>query len=231
MSYPVVEDITETTPQSASTHVIDYPATVDVDDLLIVVFACDDNEVVTCSAFTEIYNEDAGAQGPTLYVGWRKAVGDEDGGTFDIITGGAEGSCAYVFRITGAQDPTSVPPEASAEGFGSSVNPNSLSLTPLSGSRYYLFISVEGNDDDDNVTGYPSNMADNRQYSQQTSVTLGIATEEYVGTVFDPEQFTIAAAESWEAATISIPGDAFVPVGHPYKARVQGIDGMKSWVI
>lgn len=204
MAYPVIEDITETTPQSQSTHVIDYPATVDAGDLLIVVFACDDNETVTCAAFTEIYNEDAGPQGPTLYVGWRDAVGDEDGGTFNITTGGTEGSCAYVFRISGAADPTEDPPEASAEGTGSGVNPNALSLSPTGGSKDYLWISAAANDDDDDVTGYPSNMADNNQYSQETTVTLGIATEEATAASFDPAQFTIAASESWEAVTIAV---------------------------
>lgn len=205
MSYPVIEDITPTTtPTDTQTHVIDYPATVDPGDLLILIFVCDDNETVTCSAFTEIYNEDSGPQGPTLYVGWRDAVGDEDGTTFTVTTGSNESSCAYVFRISGAADPSTSPPEASIEGTGSSTNPNSLSLTPTGGSKDYLWISGAGNDDDDDVTGYPSNMADNNQYIQTTSVTLGIATEEATAASFDPAAFTIAATESWQAVTIAV---------------------------
>jgi len=217
-AYPVVEEIAESTHVGETTHVTNYPTIVDAGDLLIAVFTCDDNEVVTFpnegSDWNTIYNEDAGAQGPTLAVAWREAVGDEDGGTFEITTGGSEGSCAYVFRISGAEDPDTQAPEASTEATGSGVNPDSLSLSPTGGSKEYLWISAEGNDDDDDTTGWPSNMADNNVFLQVASVTLGVATEEGTTDAFDPAQFTIAATESWEAVTIaihppSIAGDSY----------------------
>jgi hypothetical protein len=221
MVAPTIADITETTPQSAQNHSIDYPAVVDAGDLLICAFACDDDEASVTwpnegTEWNVIYEENAGPQGPTLSIAWKEAVGNEDGTTFTITTPTTEGSCAYVFRITGAEDPDTQPPEASTTAFGSSQNPNSLSLTPTGGSKDYLWLSISANDDDDNVTGYPSNMADNNQYSQQTDVTLGIATEEVTAASFDPAQFTIAATESWEAATIAV---------HPVSAGTQYSEG------
>jgi hypothetical protein len=237
VSFPVIESITPTTTAGDSNHVIDYPATVDANDLLICTFGCDDDETVTFpnegTDWTVIYRENAGGQGPTLAAAWRKADGTEDGGNFTVTTGSSEGSCAYVFRITGAQDPSTTPPEASTEATGTSANPDSLSLTPSSGSRYYIWISVETNDDDDNVTGYPSNMGDNNQYSQVSTATLGIATVESEGTALDPAQFTLAASEQWEAATISVPGDAYTPPAgseSTTKALINGKTGVGALV-
>jgi hypothetical protein len=205
----VVEDVTNTSQATAtSTHTTNYPSTVDAGDLLITVFVCDDNEAVTFpnegTDWNTIYNEDAGNAGPTLAVAWRDAVGDEDGTTFDITTGGAEESLAMVLRITGHQDPSTDPPEASTEATGTSIYPDSLSLSPTGGSKEYLWISFSGNDDDDDVTVFPINMGDNEKWSQNVGCTLGMASVEYEGTSFDPENYTIAAPESWEAVTVAV---------------------------
>jgi len=220
-SSPVIVSITETSPQSGSTHTIDYPATVDAGDLLIVVFTCDDDEApVGCSAFTSIFNDDNSPQGSTVYIGWREAVGNEDGGTFTITTGN-EGSCAYVFRITGAEDPDTQPPEVGSAITNSGTYINPPSVTPTGGSKNYLCIAVGSNDDDDDTIGYPSNMADNNQYSQQTTVTLGIATEEFTASSFDPEYFTIANTESYVGIAMAVHPVGGDPANYELDKEVQ----------
>jgi len=107
-----------------------------------------------------------------------------------------------MFRITGHDSGQA--PEASTEGTGNDAYPNSLSLTPTGGAKEYLWISVEANDDDDNVTGYPSNMPDNQNYLQVATVTMGRATDNENAASFDPAQFTIAAGETWEAVTVAV---------------------------
>ena len=206
-STPIIEDITPSTFSRESNHAINYPATVNVDDLLILVFTCDDNEQITIEGegtkWINIYEEDAGSSGPTLVVAWCKAVGDEDGGTFNVGTGSSEGSCAYVFRITGSEDPDTQPPEVSLEASGNNDSPDPWGID-TGESKDYLWIAAEGNDDDDDTTGYPSNMADNNEYLQVTTVTLGIATVESTTDMFNPDEFTIANSETWEAVTIAV---------------------------
>jgi hypothetical protein len=235
MAFPTIEDITQSTHVDESSHAISYPATVGSGDLLIVGFGCDDNEVLTWqSGWNVIYEEDAGAQGPTLGVAWKEADGTEGGGSFNIQTGTSEGSCAHLIRITGHQTPGVNDPEASVEGAGSSQNPDALSLTASGGSKEFLIICFEVNDDDDNVTVYPRNMTSKNQYAQVATATAGIATTVSETNVFDPNQFTIAASESWEAATIMVYPYEFIPPPSVVKksmiVKVKGkVLGLQYW--
>ncbi|MCK4265767.1 MAG: hypothetical protein KAX31_00690, partial [Thermoplasmata archaeon] len=206
MVFPTIESITPSSDASGTNHVVDYPGVVGAGDTLICFFTCDDNETVTFPGdWTVIYNEDAGNSGPTLAVAWKKAAGDEGGGSFIVTTGSTEASSSYLIRISGAADPTVDAPEATAEAFGNSATPTPIILTPGGGAKDYLWIAAEGNDDDDATTGWPANMPDdNLSHFGGSTVNLGMATVKVNAENFTPDTFSIAAAETWEAVTIAV---------------------------
>ena len=116
MAFPQVADF-NTSVDVGTTHTISYPTgAIDAGDLLICVFATDGDNTVTnwdvTDDWTEIVsgNEPAGKDAH-LSVAWRKADGTEGNTTFDITTGSDEKSAHIVYRITGAEDPTTTPPD------------------------------------------------------------------------------------------------------------------------
>jgi hypothetical protein len=135
-----------------TTHTVSLPTGVSGGDLLIVFFACDANETVTwptADGWSSIFHQ---TNNVTLDIGYKIADGTE-GSTITVSTGSIEQSAHISYRITGYDSDRA--PEVSTGATGNSTAPNPDSLTPTGGAKDYLWIAVEGNDNESAATGYP----------------------------------------------------------------------------
>jgi len=187
-------------------HIVSLPVGIQAGETLLVFFGSDGPESVGWPAgWNEIFEEKNAAN--TLAVAWRKATGGE-GASITVTTGNAQRSAHASYRISGAIDPTSTAPEVSTGATGVDVNPDPDSLTAGGGSKEYLWIAVEGNNDGNKtVVAYPTNF-DSNQLNQTggfaTGCGVGVATDEVETDTQDPATFTISDSDQWVACTVAV---------------------------
>lgn len=207
MSFPVIANTNSSTEASdTASHTVDLPANIQAGDLLLVFFSIDGNSNLTWPAgWTEFFEK-----GRTITCrtecAWRKATGNE-GATITVTSINAQKSAHVSWRITGAEDPTVQPPEASTGTDASSVNPDSDNLTPTGGTKDYLAVSVEGNDNDTLATVYPSGFTSWGTLASGSGIghcNIAIAYKQWAASALNPGAFTIAEAENWNAGTIAV---------------------------
>jgi len=191
----------------STSHTVSLPSGIVSGDLLIGFFSCDGTATVTWpnegTDWIEIVSNASVAN--RLSIAWRKADGTE-GASITVTTSASEESVHIVYRITGHIDPSTQPPEQ-ASTTGSGVNPNPPDLTPTGGAKDYLWFAIEGSDDDDLVTVYPTSYTDGETYGSSTGggdCGIGAARRELNAASENPGAFTIAATEQWVAATIAV---------------------------
>ena len=209
-SYPTIRSKTHSAePSNTRSHDVRLPDIIEAGDTILVVFICDDNEQVSWEndEWTTIYEENAGGNGPTMEIAWKKANGNEDGTTIELETNSVEESVHMSYAIQNAADPEVFPPEASNEASGHSSSPDPESLSPSGGSKSYLWFAFYGCDDDDLASSYPSTYTDNRESYESSSgggtCAIGAASREYTSSSDNPGSFSISS-EQWEAATVAV---------------------------
>lgn len=206
MTFPTVQDLTPTSfAANATAHLVAMPATVNAGDLLILLFSADDNPITTTPSGWTLLTE-SNALTPKGWVAYKRAVGDEDGTTVDVVTDSSQKACAQVYRITGIH--ASSNPEAGTIATGTSANPDSPTLTPSWGAEDTLWIAFYAGDDDDDASAYPTNYTDGTYTQSDDGFTngssMGTARRNLNATSDDPSTFTIAASRAWVANTIAI---------------------------
>ena len=205
--YPIYASHWSYARSSGTDHDVQLPPGVLEDETVICLFCCDDDQVITWPAnWNEIYQEDAGGNGPTLGIAWYKVqAGDKEGDVHRVTLDGSEGAVYFVIRMTNAADPAVDAPEASAEATGTSTAPNPAALSPTGGSKKYAWIVVEGNDDADIASGYPTNFNDWQHSITDfgSSCNIAQAARIFEGATLDPDAFTIPS-EEWEAAVVAV---------------------------
>jgi hypothetical protein len=209
MAYPIVAGYnTSIEAANATTHTINLPTGISNGELLVVFFATDgDNTVGWPNEGTDwiLIFEVSDTRDAHLSCAYRIADGNE-GTTIDVTTTSSETSAHISFRITGHGAGTN-PPEASTGIVNADSNPDPDSLTTSWGADDNLWIVMEGNDDDDLVTAYPTNYGSNQHTLDAGAAgpTIGVATYNYNSTdTQNPGTFTIAASEQWVAGTVVI---------------------------
>jgi len=209
LAAPAVASVTETAFDTATTaHHVNMPATVNADDLLIVLFTNDGNATVTTPTGWNLLASDANGTQARLSAYYKIAAGTEGGTTVNFVTSGSEEAAAQVYRITDWHGTT--PPEISTAATGTSTRPNPASLNPAGWDvADTLWLAVAGQDRGDQLgtTAYPA------------SYTAGISTLSSEGTRScrtlsarrvlaaaseDPGAFTIPVSEEWVAFTIAV---------------------------
>lgn len=210
MAFPQVADSATSISGGGTAHTVNLPANIANGNLLLGFFVCDDDETIGWPGdWTEIF-ELAYLNGCTLSVAYRNADGNE-GATITVNTSSDEQAGAIVHRITGHS--TSQAPQASTGASGSSVSPDPDSLAPTGGAKDYMWIAVEGNDHNDQISSYPANYTDNqtniKSGDASSAASLGLATRELNAVSEDPDAFTLGGTEQWIAVTVAIhPGGA-----------------------
>lgn len=206
--FPVVEATNHSVEASNTTsHTVALPANIQAGETLLVFFCIDGQEWISFpEGWTVLYQE-----GYTIHirfaVAWRKADGEE-GASITVISGGVQQSAHISYRISGATDPTVTPPEASEKASGVSANPDPAGLTPVGGSKKYLWIAAAGSDDGlDLYTAYPTNYTNGETYQSAEDfqgVNIAVARRELETDSEDPGSFIIEDSEQWVACTVAV---------------------------
>ena len=147
----------------ATSHDVPMPASVDEDDLLIVLFAHSGTgsvSVTPSTGWTQLAS-DSQTGGPggdiTLSVYYKEAVGNEDGGTVDFTTGSDAKAIAQVYRIDKDTWDVGTPPEISVAATATTNQPDPPALDPsgwdvedtlwIAVCAYSSYLNTSGPDD------------------------------------------------------------------------------------
>jgi len=181
-------------------------------DLLVVYFALARKETITWPVgWTQFFNGASGQIGNELVRlagAWRKADGSE--GLSIIVTsqsGTPRRSAHQSYRISGAADPASLPPQASGLLGGTSTTPNPLSLSPTGGTKDYLWLPVAAAIDAPTFTTSPTSYTDLIAVISGSGidhVSVGSARRELSADTEDPSTFTISSSKRWAAVTVAV---------------------------
>ena len=211
MAFPVVESVTETAFGSAATaHLVAMPATVNADDLLLILIATHATSVhTTPSGWTLLYTV-AGSSyvHGSAYI--KKAIGDEDSTTVDVVSSVSRTGAAQAWRITAWSGTlTDVDASTATTGGSDSHDPPSHT-TGWGGAEDNLWIAATNSGDDDvAVTGWPTNYVSNQTDTAcgggaNNSGRIAAASDEVATDTEDPGAFTLASSEAGVMATIAI---------------------------
>ena len=216
MTFPVVATSNSSNQAATGTSVtVDLPASISSGDLLIMIFGCRPVTVTTPTGWTRI-GTGSGAVDTELEIYWREADGGE-GATETVTISTAVGSAHRTYRITGAEDPDTQPPEA-AFSFNDVNNnsPDPPSLTPTGGAEDFLWIATYIQRDNDSATGFPTSYTGTGSESDTTNfVTTGWAQRDLNASSENPSNFTTTDAEEWSSATIAIHPAGGAPATNP----------------
>ena len=210
MSFPAIRSSavsSEATDQTS--HTVNLPATVELNDLLLVFFACDGNTAVSWpGSWVELFEKQNTVSGtPTLSVGYLQADGTEDGTTITVTTAASERSAHRSHAISGAELVANQAPEAGTAESGSSANPTHPSAAATGGAKDILWWAVYGCDDGTTtLTGTPSNYgnAENIQSDGATGCCVGSTRRELNASSEDPGNSTLSGSVPWAGNTIVI---------------------------
>lgn len=220
MAPPAVQEVTTTPfPTDATAHLVNMPAVVDADDLLVTLFGNDGSATVTTpSGWTQKFSVPVNS-GERLGAYFKRAVGNEDGTTVDFITSAGEKAAAQVYRIKGHHATSD--PEAATSTNVLNSNPDPPNLDPAGWSTEdTLWLACFCSPPVD-ITGYPANYTNgvetdsNGAGAAGTKVTVGSARRNNAVAAENPGIFT-PTISNWVAATIAIrpaPAGITVQVG------------------
>ncbi|HEX9894375.1 MAG TPA: hypothetical protein VGA78_10650, partial [Gemmatimonadales bacterium] len=232
--FPQVVKSTSSVNDTANTqHTVSLPSGIQSGNLLIVIFGHKGgtNETVTWPGGWTQFLDANQVTNVGLKAAYRKADGTE-GSTITVQTTNSVRSSHNSYRITGAEDPATQPPESAASN-GNNANPNPASLTPTGGAKNYLWIAAEINNDGTNtITAYPASYSGGFQANGNASnSTTGSARRELNASSEDPGSFTLSASIAWAAGTIVVHPAAAPSVDIAVYAHHTATDGSGETLI
>lgn len=206
MAYPVVSAaVNSQTTADATSHTVTLPVA-QPGDLLLVFGTWDGTPTISGwpSGWNSVYDIGAATIRRVLY--YKFADGTE-GTSLSLTSSASEEMQARALRITNAH--VSAAPE-SAQTTGTSVNPNSPTLTTSWTSRETLWFSAAHIDDSVTTSVYPANFTlyqDSANSGGASGVTFAIAGRTITTATQDPGAFTINTSKFWFASTVAIRPD------------------------
>lgn len=226
MAFPAVAGTAETAVTTAGTsHAITLPGSIAAGDLLVLWLAKGSTPATwdALAGWTELLDENF-ASG--LFIAYRWATGGDSNPTF--TSSGATRSATIAYRITGAEDPATTPPEIGTTASGSGTNPDPPSLTLGGGvARDYLVLTGfarngEEADDDTWTTAAPTNYTNLLQKACGVAGTnlsgmIAVAERQVNTAVENPSTFTVATG-GWRAQTVGI-HPAAAPTSAPHRPK------------
>lgn len=189
------------------------PATVNAGDLLILWHRAGTGGSLTFpSGFQTLVNASPDTSDDQVGLAWKKADGTEGGTTLHIT----QASSKYVnllFRISGAADPDSQPPQISTVATGTNSSPDPTSLSPTGGAKDYLWFwlgSWEG-EQTSPPSGFPTNYstgpyADSTGTGGQTATNCRYAATHRQANAAseDPGSWGLSGPAPWTAYTLAV---------------------------
>ena len=185
-----------------TTHTHSLPASISSGDLLIGQFVTGDVVVTVPSGWTEFQNDINEGDSQVSWA-WRDADGDE-GATAAWTTASGVRSACKVFRITGAADPTTAPPEGTGTNGGADKNPDAPSHTPSGGSDDYLWLVGASDNRDQAASAYPYGAGNEENVTGSGTVALYSDWKTATASVEDPGAWTVGLNSRWAASTVSV---------------------------
>ena len=234
LAYPTVPSVTETAfDTAATTHLVSMPATVDVNDLLIALFAVAHSgmgapaTVTTPSGWT-LLGMGMLEGGPTpsedirFAVYYKKATGTEDGTTVDFVTSSSARAAAQVYRISASSWDNTTAPAISSAGTGLTNTPDPPPLNPGAWDvEETLWIVAAGVAVNTGITSYPSDYGGGVTTGSGASTPncqVSSARRENEVALEDPGTFNLPGSTTyrWVAFTIAVrPAANQAPVADP----------------
>lgn len=214
MAFPTVAGTIATTNigTAATSHTVNMPSGIQAGETIILLWrtsTASGNTSLPAGDWTTIVDA---ALTDRVGIAWREADGTE-GSTITVGTVGSTKFAALCFRVSGAADPSTSPPQISTVATGSSTTPDPTTCTPTGGAKDYLWIwfgSWEGEQTSPpagNPTNYGSNIAgaDTGTAGAVTANSrVAMATRELNAASEDPGSWTISASDDWAAYTIAV---------------------------
>lgn len=156
MAFPTVESQTTTNfGVDATSHLANYPATVNAGDRLLLLSAFDGTPTITTPSDYTIVDVVTGAD-PVVGVYTKIAAGTEGGGTIDVATSASERGGVSIYRLSGTS--RTVGDVAIAWSTATTSSPNPPNLAPSWGSADNLWFCAcsasAGTTDSANSSGY-----------------------------------------------------------------------------
>lgn len=214
MAFPVDAARTGTNGSTAAANkVCTLPSGISAGHLLILVLrsAGADTHSTPTGWTSLVLNDTADASDDTTSVWYRLATGTE-GSTVTVNGTASLKFAALCWRITGAIDPSTQPPQISTAATGTSTTPNPASLTPTGGAKDYLWLWVgawEG-EQTSPPAGNPANYSNPAGASSGTAGAVATncqvagASRQLNAASEDPPSWTISASDDWTAWTVAI---------------------------
>lgn len=182
----------------------------------------------TGAAYTQLAGSTADASDDNQQAWYRRYDGSEGSpSSWNVDWSGAIKGSFTFYRILGAEDPTTQPPELT-EATGTGANPDPPSITPTGGPKDFLYIIYAGLDGETQTftspAGYSAAVENNSGTggAAATNVRSGAATRGTTNSSSEnPGAFTAAApSNGWTAWTIAIhpPAVPDVQVRKPWPA-------------
>ncbi len=203
---PVIESTTTFAGARATSHNISWPSGISSGELIVCLLATEvASETVTWPAGWTVFKTDS-TNNPRVELAWYEADGTESG-TFTVTTAtDSKKVAANTYRISGAADPDTTPPECSSGATATSVNANPDSLTPAGGSKPYMWLALAAWWSSVTVTEEPSGYL-NHLISHNTGgfgdTMMTSAQQGIEASSEDPGTFTNLSAQ-WKAFTVAI---------------------------
>ncbi len=208
MAFANIISVTETEFNPAATaHLVDMPATVLVNELLIVIL-CVNGSATTAepSAWTEKSDDQDGTGNVSVSITVKKAIGDEDGTTVDFVTSVSRKAAAQCFRIENwSGDINDVEVGSFIDGVSNTSDPPSLTLaTGLDDNLWIALGTMNGNQ---SVTSGPSGYSTPivNAATGVSSATLATAENDVAAATENPGTFLWDDSDEWIGQTIGIP--------------------------
>ena len=195
-------------------HLVQMPATVNANDLLVTFFSNAGSSTVTdpdgAGAWTELASTANGSNNRfTVY--YKVAAGTEGGTTVDFVTSANQEAVAQVYRVNNWHGTTV--PEISTAATGSGANPDPGSLNPSNwDSESTLWLAAYGSSQGQTASA-PASYTNGTQTGTDTGKpSMASARRTNTTASEDAGAFTVAAAP-WVAFTVGIrpPGSATSP--------------------
>jgi len=203
MGFPTVRNISSGQIGNVISMAIPLPTALSGDLLFMIVSVDGSRTFAAVSGWTQLAQSNATGQN-SLGIWYKTATGSD---TNPTVNWGAResGTYAVIAYTTGTYTGN---PVISTVASGTSVNPNSASLTTGWGAVNTRFISVVGTDAITSVTTQPTNYTVVVDISTTTAQGASISTSKYdvLAASNDPDVYTMNTSEQWIAYTVAIQG-------------------------
>lgn len=203
--FPQVEEITETTNSTTTSHTVLFPASYDNGNLFLLFFSTNGTTVSVPAGWTQLINLQSDgivtSAMQRLFIAGRVMDGSEGIGV-NITTGTSRRSASQIYRITRHASGVLAAANTGTDGNGDPPN-----LTATWGSAKNLWISALALEDGASPTGVPSGFTDLDSLNTGTGDghnAIHTARRELEAVSLNPSAWTKASSPNWVAATVVV---------------------------